>query len=285
MTKLVLIRYLLLPMLLGLYFAGIVRHDVSLEKYKKFTRKKAFDCVGSVYINDSTHSGSCTLIAPGFVLTAAHLSALSDSRVGNAFCIINGQKVSIKKKHIFPGYQPGKIYGDVAVLELNDVILDTAPAILNKSIREKGRTVAIGGFGTFGKGNKFGTVRLQGSPKLMGMNVVDSLGGPLHHDNGKPTLAFIDMDSPEKKGTRNPIGDVKPLKLEFIIGAGDSGGPMFIKSKGEWILAGVVNYSTNYNSKYGSYGEIAALSRVSVFYDWIKEIVTPTPVVNDLDDI
>jgi secreted trypsin-like serine protease len=69
------------------------------------------------------------------------------------------------------------------------------------------------------------------------------------------------------------MGSATPLPLEFIVGAGDSGGGLFKKTKTGWKLIGITSGSgteVERLMKTGYYGHIMRWTRVSVFEPWIK---------------
>ena len=62
--------------------------------------------------------------------------------------------------------------------------------------------------------------------------------------------------------------------MEAIGTTGDSGGPIFIQSKGSYMLAGVLTACTIDRKidmkKVGYYGSVNAWTRVSPYNDWIE---------------
>ena len=90
-------------------FAGIYRHDVPPDKYKKLAQEKQFDCVGIAltdcgehYHGACTYLGSCVLIGKKYVLSAAHLFTRKDIRLDTLYFDKNH-----KRTGKFTGYDKG----------------------------------------------------------------------------------------------------------------------------------------------------------------------------------
>ena len=91
----------LLLMLLCVFAAraGVYRHDVPAEKYKKLAREQQFDCVGMSLTNcgEDNHGacrylGGCVLIDKKYVLSAAHLFTRKDIRFDTIYLDKNYKK-------------------------------------------------------------------------------------------------------------------------------------------------------------------------------------------------
>ncbi len=73
--------------------AGVYRHDRKKQQYIDLAAKKEFDCVGMVN-NNGSRGGSCVLIGKKYVLSAAHVFKVSETRPdtfyeGKSMIIVN----------------------------------------------------------------------------------------------------------------------------------------------------------------------------------------------------
>lgn len=277
--------------------AGIYRHDIPAEKYRELARQQAFDCVGEVFEGNSEEvHGSCVLIGPKYVLSAAHCFLISDNVVDTQYVIkgqkittykqvntragtaheyafrFNGKRYTGKRLVIFPGYLADiqKGFGDLVLIELEDTVTGIIPANINRNFDEMNIIATGVGYGVSGRGNKPEEVEPR-KEKIAGQNIIDSIGGEAR--NGQWTKLMADFDHPSKSKW-NKMGNAKPCELEYAVGGGDSGGPLFRQATGGWELIGICSgggVSMDELLSRGYYSQVSEWTRVSVFYDWIEE--------------
>ena len=290
------LRLLLLTSLKS--FGGIHRHDVPVEKYLALAKQPQFLCVGSILNGINLGGvGSCILIDKKFVLTAAHCCMESitrrDTIVENGQTIYVDQPIdeqvtdvtswiirfgrksyNVKGVTIFPGYLDSATIGDydLALIELVEPVTEVMPAQLYNRSDELNQTLTGVGYGASGPANRPEEVSVW-LEKVAGENKIDSLGGRLYKNQS--TILVTDFDCPEKKADCNSIGSAFPLPMEYGSAGGDSGGGSFCKIKNDWYLVGVLAGGGGVDieklMRIGYYGDLSKWTRVSVFYDWIKD--------------
>ncbi|MBN2022264.1 MAG: trypsin-like serine protease [Pirellulales bacterium] len=237
--------------------AGTIRHDrdfdvsdESVFDYRALTESPRYACVGKVH---GSETGSGTLIAPDWVLTAKHLmgSSASFEVNGATYSMAAGSAVKYE-------------YEDAALFRLTQPVLDVEPAVLYPPAlgSELGRVGTLVGFGRVGDGLT-GQI-LPTGVKRAGQNAIDAYGSWI----GWPDLLLLtDFDHPD--GTTSRMGDTAPLELEICGALGDSGGGLFVDVAGQTYLAGVLAAMWSYDGADAKYGDGTASVRVTAMYDWI----------------
>lgn len=292
------VRTLGLAFLVFLTFvSGIIRHDVPEKKYLQLGKQKQFDCVGE--LGGGSGGGSCVLISPKYVLSAAHcfididtkpdtldtvidgkkaqlvLYIPSNPRVtdfSKLYVTFNGRKVKVKSGVICPRYldslTTGGSYCDIALLELEQPVTTIEPAKLSCSFDELHSDVTGVGFGFAGRADK---PELTGRrKKIAGESVVDSIGGPEFEN--RRTLMCCWFVAP---GDKTGMHATRPL--EYTTSGGDSGGGLFRQVGNDWELIGIcggggggVNLEQLMKTR-SYYGQTMGWTRVSLFTSWIAE--------------
>lgn len=285
-------------------FGGIYRHDVLVSKYKNLAAEKQFDCVGQVFKGfDGEGRGSCVLIEDRYVLSAAHVFMESDNVVDTQY-VANGDTITLfkqvnervgdakgytfrfnrrryqsKRIIMFPAYKDsmGKRLGDLVVIELEEPVTDVKPAVMYNEYNELKALVTGVGYGVSGRADKPEEVDIY-MEKIAGQNIIDSIGG--YHVSGKPSVLMADFDAPSNS-TWNKMGSAEPVELEYGVGAGDSGGPLFMKTENGWRLIGICTGGgviLDELMERGYYSKMSEWLRVSVFSEWITNTMNEMKV-------
>jgi hypothetical protein len=201
-----------------------------------------------------TPDGTGTLIAPTWVLTAAHVAARLE-REGGAV-MLAGKRYAVKRVVLHPQgradprfpNRPPEV--DLGLLELAETAWGVAPIGVYRGRNELGQRALLVGYGDHGPA---------GAPLTRG----DGLRRAVYNvvaDAG-PMRLFFPFDEP-------PGGD----KFEGIGAAGDSGGPALIVEGGVSWVAGV---SSGADGPPGAYGTTDIYARVSSHLDWIDATTSP----------
>jgi len=219
--------------------AVVVRHDqtdaATLEAGARFT------AAGRVLPD-----GGCTLIAPSWAVTAAHVAA---GLAPGSEIEFESRRYAVSRVFIHPegASRPGTPPDvDLALIELREPVAGIEPAALYTGRDEVGKTVFLAGYGDYGL-ETTGFQHTDNRRRAV-TNVVDDAG---------PLRIFMTFDAP-------PAGTT----LEGVGGPGDSGGPAFIDEGGRLFLAGVS--SASMNGKPGKYGVVDVYTRISSYVPWIE---------------
>lgn len=244
------------------------------------TSTSPFAGVGSISIGGSTYSG--TLIAPGYVLTAAHVAsgvAASDivfnlnvggnltQQIGASAVFVNPSYTSFTSTH------PAD--GDLAIIKLSqDAALGTPSYSLYRGNLGAGTTLTLVGYGDSGNGDT-GIISAGADPsvKRVGENNADSFAGRLDGSIAK-AIYYFDFDGPT--GASNLIGGgTLGNSLETSLASGDSGSPAFVKNaQGKWLLAGVNSFRFGSSLSFGNGG---GGQLIAPYASWIDSVLSPVP--------
>ena len=188
----------------------IIRHDRKDAKYEKLGQE--FRAAVSILPD-----GSGVLIAPEWVLTAAHVGRGVRDR--SPKIEIDGRRIAVKRVLIHPEWADMAAH-DIALLELAEPVRDVRPARLYADSDEVGRIVTFVGRGDFGTG-------------LTGPQSMDrkKRGATNRVEDADADWLYFTFDEPPKA-----------TKLEGVSGPGDSGGPALLERDGELFTLGVSVY-------------------------------------------
>lgn len=248
--------------------AGMIRHDVSIERYREIGRRPEFKSVGRYSPSvDSSDFAAGVLISKQWVLTAAHFpDGISVWHFGSSFY---RTKRIIRHPKLTPGATEAQWNGwDLALVELDRPVEDVQPANRYRGRQEVGSVVTKIGYGDIGDG--LNGLKLPATQeRLGGQNVIDAAGGTVESRKFGVDVLVFDFDSPLSQES-NRFGSPDPLECEIGGSKGDSGGGVFMQNNGEWQLVGIVSGALNRQIRYGS---MAALARVSSANSWIDSVI------------
>lgn len=242
---------------------GITRRDDQPDSlYLSLGASPEYDCVGKL---SSTLEGSAVLIAPDWVLTAAHNLVAASS----ATFTVNDVTYSSSQVFRNPGWNGNAFNGyDFGLVHLSTPVLNVTPATLYGGVAEIGQVATLLGFGMQGTGlTGYQNLDYQ---KRGCQNVIDgNFGNPA-------VLLGCDFDNPNNPAD-NGFGDATPLNLEGAVAFGDSGGGVFITEGSTTYLAGIISFiAASDGSANSDYGDVSGFGRISAATPWIMSIV-PEP--------
>lgn len=259
--------------------SSTIRDDKSDQDYQNLADNAAYSGVGKVFnmpIAGMGSAGSGTLIAPQWVLTAAHMvnTAAFDSTIGFS---INNILYNVDSYTYYNSYMGTESGGDLALLHLSTPVYGVTYATLYNGPTADllGLTGTYVGYGTTGTGST-GNVDAYGTKRAV-QNVIDALGNQI--SGSWPTSTLIsDFDAPGSIGASvNRTGLSMPLDFEGLIAKGDSGGAMFVEIDDIIYLAGVISFVGHYDGTPNSnYGDISGTISIADYASWITANV-PEP--------
>jgi hypothetical protein len=246
-----------------------IRDDEPDQSYLALAGNPDYAPVG-LFVNSWGYTGCATLIAPDWVLTAAHnLTAASAGTF-----TIGGHAYSSSQFFTHPGWNGDALNGyDLALVRLSAPVAGAAPAELYTGSSEFGQTATYVGFGFSGTGLT-GWQSLDNQKRAF-QNVIDG-------DFGNPFVVLgSDFDNPHTTAD-NAFGAAFALTLEGCVAPGDSGGGVFLTDGSRSYLAGVISFvAATDGSANADYGDVSGFGRISNFVPWIANTV-PEPSVSML---
>lgn len=229
--------------------ALLIREDRDDAEYLELATRYT----SSVLLN--APDGEGVLIAPRWVLTAAHMAKSLQEMKALPKLRFGERDYEIQSMFPHGDWKKGG-HSDVALILLKEPVRGVDPARLYRETDEGGKTVVIVGHGYTGTiGGKPLPKEKWDRRKRAAINTVDRV---------TPRILALQIKKPEEASD-----------LQGAAAPGDSGGPAYIQAGGELFVAGIgyATDDTNADGIIGNPGDWELYTRVSAFVPWIEAVM------------
>jgi len=249
--------FLLVALLMSAQASPIVmRHDVPEQRFLDLASRFP----AAVHVRPANgDNAEGTLIAPRWVLTAAHVAS---AVAAGDLVVAGGKSYPVDRVFMHPKFHELKLADmpyDIALIRLEQPVIGIEPVPLFNGLEQVGSVVTFVGRGGFGTGKE----GLRGEdPRLRAAT------------NRIDTVTDFDLqfrfDGP---------GEEHVTELEGISGPGDSGGAAFQETGGKLYVVGVSSWQDTRPTGrvQGLYGVIEHYVRVVPHYSWLTQTMRSAP--------
>lgn len=231
--------------------AILIRPDRDDAEYQELATKYP----ASVLLN--APDGEGVLIAPRWILTAAHMVKALEALKPLPRIPIGGRTYEIQSMHAHPDYSKGNPASDIGLIYLKRAVgEDIEPVPLYKEKDEGGKTVIIVGHGYTGKiGEKPLPKEQWDKKRRAAINTITRIS---------PRTLAVMIKPPDEASD-----------LQGAAAPGDSGGPALVETPDgvRVIGVGTATDDTNANGIVGDPGDWEIYVRVSFFVPWIEAVM------------
>jgi hypothetical protein len=238
------LNFLFLSGLSATVFAITIRHDREDNKYLALGAKFPAVCALG-------RSGDGTLIAPQWILTAAHVANGFQKRNASGTVRFGESEYQVEEIFVHPQWTEMGPH-DIALLKLSKPVKDVTPINIFFKTDEAEQVATIVGHGDTRNGN--GGNWISDSQIRAATSKIE---------RADRNWIYLTFDSP-------PAG----TDLEGAPGRGDSGGPAIVFAGGKALVAGVSSLGTDGINGPGTYGAEDSFVRVSAYHEWISKVLT-----------